>query len=85
MPELRLEIEDGVGLGTMDNPPVNAARRMPIGIRLAKENLNMIEEMDVRNAYRWEQTRTRILQETEDGLEAKKAFAEKRQPVFHGR
>ena len=61
------------------------ASKMPIGIRLAKENLNAIEEMDVRNGYRWEQTRTRILQETEDALEAKKAFAEKRQPVYHGR
>lgn len=61
------------------------ASKMPIGIRLAKENLNVIEEMDVRNGYRWEQTRTRILQETEDALEAKKAFAEKRQPVYHGR
>ena len=61
------------------------ASKMPIGVRLAKENLNAIEEMDVRNGYRWEQTRTRILQETEDALEAKKAFAEKRQPVYHGR
>jgi enoyl-CoA hydratase len=61
------------------------ASKMPIGIRLAKENLLAIEEMDVRNGYRWEQTRTRILQETDDALEAKRAFAEKRQPVYHGR
>lgn len=61
------------------------ASKMPIGVRLAKENLSMIETMDVRNGYRWEQTRTRILQETEDALEAKRAFAEKRQPVYHGR
>ena len=61
------------------------ASKMPIGIRLAKENLNVIETMDVRNGYRWEQTRTRILQETEDALEAKKAFAEKRQAIYHGR
>ena len=61
------------------------ASKMPIGIRLAKENLNVIETLDVRNGYRWEQTRTRILQESEDALEAKKAFAEKRQPIYHGR
>jgi enoyl-CoA hydratase/carnithine racemase len=61
------------------------ASKMPIGIRLAKENLNLIEEMDLRNGYRFEQTRTAILQKTEDAMEAKVAFAEKRQPVYHGR
>ena len=59
--------------------------KMPIGIRLAKENLNLIEEMDLRNGYRFEQTRTAILQRTEDAQEAKMAFAEKRQPNFVGR
>lgn len=61
------------------------ASKMPIGIRLAKENLNTIEDMDLRNGYRFEQTRTALLQKTEDAQEAKLAFAEKRQAVFHGR
>ena len=61
------------------------AAKMPIGIRLAKENLNAIEDMDLRNGYRFEQTRTALLQRTEDAQEAKLAFAEKRQPVFRGR
>ena len=61
------------------------AAKMPIGIRLAKDNLNLIEDMDLRNGYRFEQTRTALLQKTEDAMEAKVAFAEKRQPVFHGR
>ena len=61
------------------------AAKMPIGIRLAKENLSLIEDMDLRNGYRFEQTRTALLQKTEDTMEAKLAFAEKRQPVFHGR
>ena len=61
------------------------AAKMPIGIRLAKENLNAIEDMDLRNGYRFEQTRTALLQRSEDAQEAKLAFAEKRQPVFRGR
>jgi enoyl-CoA hydratase/carnithine racemase len=61
------------------------ASKMPIGIRLAKENLNLIEDMDLRNGYRFEQTRTAILQRTEDAQEAKLAFAEKRQPNYVGR
>ncbi len=61
------------------------AAKMPVGIRLAKEGLNMIEWMDLKNGYRFEQTRTAVLQRTEDALEAKRAFLEKRPPVFKGR
>lgn len=61
------------------------AAKMPVGIRLAKEGLNMIEWMDMKNGYRYEQTRTAILQKSEDAQEAKRAFLEKRPPVFKGR
>jgi enoyl-CoA hydratase/carnithine racemase len=61
------------------------AQKMPIGIKMAKANLNLIENMDLKNGYRFEQTQTQILMETEDSLEAKRAFAEKRPPVFKGR
>ena len=61
------------------------AKKMPIGIRMAKANLNVIENLDLKNGYRFEQTQTQILLETEDSLEAKRAFAEKRPPVFKGR
>jgi enoyl-CoA hydratase/carnithine racemase len=61
------------------------AQKMPVGIRMAKANLNLIENMDLKNGYRFEQTQTALLQRTEDALEAKKAFAEKRAPVFKGR
>ena len=63
----------------------NIAAKIPLGIRLAKENLNLIENMDLRNGYRFEQTRTLLLSKTEDALEAKRAFVEKRAPVFKGR
>ncbi len=44
-----------------------------------------MSEMDVKNGYRYEQTQTAILAKTEDSVEAKRAFAEKRQPLFTGR
>ncbi|MCI0770058.1 MAG: enoyl-CoA hydratase, partial [Chloroflexi bacterium] len=61
------------------------AAKMPIGIRLAKEGLNTVEWMDLKNGYRFEQTRTAVLQLTEDAAEAKRAFVEKRPAVFKGR
>lgn len=61
------------------------ARKMPMGLRLAKENLNAIEWMDVKNGYRFEQTRTDLLCQTRDALEARTAYMEKRLPVFMGR
>ena len=60
------------------------AAKMPKGIRLAKEGLNMIEWMDLKNGYRFEQTRTAILRKTDDAVEAKRAFLERRAPVFKG-
>ena len=61
------------------------AQKIPLGIRLAKEGLNAIEFLDLKNGYRYEQTRTAILAKTEDAQEAKRAFLEKRKPVFKGR
>ena len=61
------------------------AAKMPLAARLAKESLNLVEWMDLKNGYRFEQTRTAILNQTEDAAEAKRAFLEKRPPVFKGR
>ena len=61
------------------------AAKIPMGIRLAKESLHLIENMDVKNGYRFEQTRTAILTRTEDAAEARKAFVERRPPQFRGR
>ena len=61
------------------------AAKSPIAIRLAKHALNSIEEMSLRDGYRFEQSMTGELTKTEDSKEAMRAFVEKRDPVFKGR
>ena len=61
------------------------AAKSPIAIKLAKHALNQIEEMSLRDGYRFEQSMTGELSRTEDSKEAMRAFVEKREPVFKGR
>jgi len=61
------------------------ASKSPIAIGLAKHALNTIEEMSLRDGYRFEQNMTAELSKYEDSKEAMLAFAEKRKPVFKGR
>jgi enoyl-CoA hydratase len=51
-------------------------------MRMAKESLNTIEEMSLRDGYRYEQNLTGELRRTEGAREAIRAFVEKRPPVF---
>jgi enoyl-CoA hydratase/carnithine racemase len=59
------------------------AGKSPAAVRLAKECLNVCEEMvSLRDGYRFEQMATAKLAAHPHSAEAKAAFVEKRQPVF---
>jgi enoyl-CoA hydratase len=61
------------------------ASKSPVSTRLGKHTLNVIEDMSLRDGYRYEQDMTALIGKTDDAREAQLAFREKRAPVFTGR
>ncbi len=71
-------------LGTARELADNIASKSPAAMRLAKQSLNTIEEMSLRDGYRYEQNMTVQLASHPDSKEAMAAFLEKRKPNFGG-
>ncbi len=61
------------------------AAKSPVSTRMGKHTLNVIEDMSLRDGYRYEQDMTAAIGRSEDAREAQAAFREKRAPVFTGR
>ena len=58
------------------------ASKSPVATRMIKHTMNVIEDMSLRDGYRYEQDQTAAIAKTDDAKEAQLAFQEKRKPVF---
>ena len=72
-------------MATARDIAVTIASKSPVSTRMGKHTLNVIEDMSLRDGYRYEQDMTAIIGKTEDAKEAQLAFKEKRTPVCKGR
>jgi len=61
------------------------ATKSPIAMRLAKESMNRVEDLSLRDGYRTEQEYTARLQRFDDAREARAAFLERRDPEWKWR
>jgi enoyl-CoA hydratase len=61
------------------------ASKSPIALRLAKESMNRVEDLPLKEGYRTEQEYTARLQGFDDAREARRAFLEQREPEYKWR
>lgn len=72
-------------MGTAMELARSLAAKSPIALRLAKESMNRVEHLPLKEAYRTEQDYTARLLRFEDAKEANAAFLEKREPEWKWR
>jgi enoyl-CoA hydratase len=72
-------------LETANDLALALATKSPIALRLAKESMNRVEHLPLKDAYRTEQDYTARLLGFEDAAEARNAFMEKRDPEWKWR
>ena len=58
------------------------ASKSPIGLRLAKESLNRVEDLPLKEGYRLEQDYTGRVTRHHDSTEARQAYLDKRDPTW---
>ena len=61
------------------------AAKSPIALRLAKESMNRVEDLPLKEGYRTEQDYTARLLRFEDAAEARAAFLDRRDPDWKWR
>ncbi len=59
-------------------------RHSPLALRYGKRTLNLIEAMDLKAGYEYEQSMTREMTRFADSKEAVQAFLERRPPRYTG-
>lgn len=72
-------------MGTATELARSLAAKSPIALRLAKESMNRVEDLPLKEAYRTEQDYTARLRRFDDAEEANRAFLEKRPPEWKWR
>lgn len=61
------------------------AAKSPLALRMAKDSMNRVEHLPLKEAYRTEQDYTHRLLQYEDAAEARQAFFDKREPEWKWR
>jgi enoyl-CoA hydratase len=82
---LRAVVPHAQLMSTARELATSLAAKSPIALRLAKEAMNRVEHLPLKEAYRIEQDYTARLQRYEDAGEARQAYLEKRDPDWKWR
>jgi enoyl-CoA hydratase len=82
---VRAVVPLGELLDTTREFALGLAAKSPIALRLAKESMNRVEHLPLKEAYRTEQDYTARLLGYEDATEARNAFMDKREPDWKWR